>query len=140
MHINENLSNNGWQNVGICYDMASNEINSKYRDTYLQIVKYSFGYCQSNTNRYTLEEWSKKTNISKSTLIRHIKWLIKNNFIKVITHKGFIKGGGSKPYAYEPIFPYKIDKKYGHIYLKNDKKEDVPSGSEEKEKNPLEKW
>lgn len=120
-------SNNGWQNIGICYAMASEKIKPKYRDTYLQIIKYSFGYCQSKTNRYTLEEWSKKTNISKSTLIRHIKWLEDNEYIKIITYSDYTKGGGSKPNQYAPIFPYKIDKKYGHIKIdkEQDKKQDV---------------
>jgi len=120
------ISNNGWQNIGICYIMASEKIEPKYRDTYLQIIKYSFGYCQSKTNKYTLEEWNKKTNISKSTLIRHIRWLEENKYIKVITYKSYIKGGGSKPNVYAPTFPYKINKKYGHIKIN---KEDISSGS-----------
>jgi len=127
MHINENSqSNNGWQNIGICHKFAIDKIKTNYIAIYLRIVEYSFGYCQTKTNEKTIKWWCKNLSISDKTFSKAIRWLEENKYIKVITYKSYIKGGGSKPNIYAPAFPYKINKKYGHIKID---KEDISSGS-----------
>jgi len=140
MHTTENLSNNGWQNVGICHKIAIDKIPTKYIVIYLRIVEYSFGYCQKQTERKSVKWWCDNLSISNKTFINAIKWLNDNNFIKVNTYKGFIDGGGSIPNAYEPVFPYKIDKKYGHIKIEQQNKDKSQNNKEQKEQysNPLE--
>ena len=93
----------------------------------MAIISKSFGYGQSKTNRYTMKEWSKKAKVSKDKFFRSIHWLSDNNFIKILSYSGYIVDGGSKPFAYAPTFPHKIDKKYGHIFLKDKNGNEISS-------------
>ena len=106
---------NSWENIGICYIFALDKIEQKYRDSWMAIVRYSFGFGSPSTNRKKHEWWCEVLKISKPTFIKHSKWLEENKFIKIHHHNGFIEGGGSAPYSYSPIFP----KGYGQMKLKN---------------------
>jgi hypothetical protein len=109
----QQLANNSWQNQGICRNFAKSKIKRTYRETWLCIVDESFAYGKIKTNRHDLQWWAKATELNIRTLIRHLKWLEDNEFIKKIPHKGYIKEGGSLPYAYSPVFP----KGYGKIFI-----------------------
>ena len=111
--IAQQTANNGWQNIGICYKFARENIQAKYVNTYMAIVEFSFGFGYSKTNRKPINWWIKKIGISKPTFLDHIHWLSENDFIKIISHREFVDGGGSSPFAYSPIFP----KGYGTINL-----------------------
>jgi hypothetical protein len=106
-------SSNGFQNIGIMKKFISkNEIPRKYRMLFLDIVEYSFGYCKTHTKPYSMKKWSELLDITIPTFNSHIKWLEKNNFIKVTKATGFVKGGGSEANKYSPIFPNN-----GNIYI-----------------------
>ena len=134
MEEKQKISNNGWQNIGICYQMAFDLIPEKCIRVYMAIISKSFGYSQSKTNRYTMKEWSKKAKVSKDKFFRSIHWLADNNFIKILPFTGYVKDGGSKPFAYAPTFPHKIDKKYGYVKLKDKNGNEVSSKDFEDEK------
>jgi len=116
-------STNSWQNIGICTQLMRDKIQPKYWNVYLEIVSRSFGYGQSKTNRYIMKEWCKWLKITKPTFIKHIHWLSDNNFIEIIQYQEYVVDGGSKPFAYAPTFPHKIDKKYGLINIKDIQKD-----------------
>ena len=120
----EQYSNNGWQNIGICSIFAEDKIQYSKIPLYMHIVRRSFGYCEKITNRMSQSEMSKKLKIDKKTLISHMKYLVENDFIKVIYSNNYVDGGGSESYAYAPCYP----KGYGKIYIKDDSS----SGSESK--------
>jgi len=116
----EKISENGWQNIGICYDYAIDNIPQKYHSVFLRIVRYSFGYGDMFTNRITVDEFAKIIGISKPTFITHVKYLSDSKHVKINVYSGYIVDGGSKPNSYSPCFP----KGYGKIWLKKKHKKE----------------
>ena len=116
MDISENESNNGWQNIGISYIYAMENIEPKYIATFMGIVRLSFGYKQNKTRPIKTDSIAEYTKTSRASVCRSIKWLAENNHIKIITAKGFNVGGGSKPNSYAPAYPRGI----GKIAFKDD--------------------
>ena len=129
----EQYSNNGWQNIGICSIYAEENIQYSKIPLYMHIVRRSFGYCEKITNRISQSEMAKKLKIDKKTLASHMKYLVENEFVKVIESKHNPKGGGSESFAYAPKYP----SGYGKIYFKDDIKKSSSSGSKKQEP---EKW
>ena len=125
----EQYSNNGWQNIGICSIFAEEKIQYSKIPLYMHLVRRSFGYCEKVTNRISQSEMSKKLKIDKKTLISHMKYLVENEFVKVICSKNYVDGGGSESYAYAPYYP----KGFGQIKFKEDA---IISGSDIKIKEP----
>lgn len=124
----EQYSNNGWQNIGICSIFAEDKIQYSKIPLYMHLVRRSFGYCKTTTNRMSQLEMSKKLNIDKKTLISHMRYLIENKFVEVVHSSDYIDGGGSESYAYSPCFPTG----YGKINTNGigHKKQSLISGSE----------
>ena len=129
----ENYSSNGWQNIGICSIFAEENIQYSKIPLYMHLVRKSFGYCKKITNRTSQLEMSKKLKIDKKTLASHMKYLVENEFVKVIHSNYNPKGGGSESYAYAPTYP----KGYGKINFKDDIESPSISGSKKQEP---EKW
>ena len=129
----EKYSNNGWQNIGICSIFAEENIQYSKIPLYMHLVRRSFGYCKKTTNRISQLEMSKKLKIDKKTLASHMKYLVENEFVKVIHSNYNPKGGGSESYAYAPTYP----KGYGKINFKDDIESPSISGSKKQEP---EKW
>ena len=129
----EKYSNNGWQNIGICSIFAEENIQYSKIPLYMHLVRRSFGYCKKTTNRISQLEMSKKLKIDKKTLASHMKYLVENEFVKVIHSKHNPKGGGSESYAYSPAYP----KGYGKLNFKDDTESPTSSGSKKQEP---EKW
>ena len=128
--MNENsISNNGWQNQGICLNFALDNIEPNYQTLYNLIVKLSFGYKKLKTNKITIDELALKSKLGRRTVIRHIAYLIDNKFVEVIHSSHNPKGGGSEAYEYAPKYP----KGYGHIYTEDDIKKSSSSGSKKQE-------
>ena len=125
----EKYSNNGWQNIGICSIFAEENIQYSKIPLYMHLVRRSFGYCKKVTNRTSQLEMSKKLKIDKKTLASHMKYLVENEFVKVIHSKHNPKGGGSESYAYAPRYP----KGYGKIYFEDDIQKSSSSGSKKQE-------
>ena len=129
----EKYSNNGWQNIGICSIFAEENIQYSKIPLYMHLVRRSFGYCKKTTNRISQLEMSKKLKIDKKTLASHMKYLVENEFVKVIHSNYNPKGGGSESYAYAPTYP----KGYGKINFNDDMQKSSSSGSKKQEP---EKW
>lgn len=125
----EKYSNNGWQNIGICSIFAEENIQYSKIPLYMHLVRRSFGYCKKTTNRISQLEMSKKLKIDKKTLASHMKYLVENEFVKVIHSKHNPKGGGSESYAYAPRYP----EGYGKINFKDDIESPTSSGSKKQE-------
>ena len=132
-NITEKYSNNGWQNIGICSIFAEENIQYSKIPLYMHLVRRSFGYCKKVTNRISQLEMSKRLKIDKKTLASHMKYLVENEFVKVIYSTSYIDGGGSESYAYAPCYP----KGYGKLCFKDDMKSPTISGSKKQEP---EKW
>ena len=115
----ERYSNNGWQNIGICSIFAEENIQYSKIPLYMHLVRRSFGYCKKVTNRISQLEMSKRLKIDKKTLASHMKYLVENEFVKVIYSTSYIDGGGSESYAYAPLFPTG----YGQLKWKPDDSE-----------------
>ena len=115
----EKYSNNGWQNIGMCSIFAEENIQYSKIPLYMHLVRRSFGYCKRTTNRISQLEMSKRLKIDKKTLASHMKYLVENEFVKVIHSNYNPKGGGSESYAYSPCYP----KGYGKIYIEDEQKE-----------------
>ena len=118
-NIIEKYSNNGWQNIGICSIFAEENIQYSKIPLYMHLVRRSFGYSKKVTNRISQLEMSKKLKIDKKTLASHMKYLVENEFVKVIHSKYNPKGGGSESYAYSPCYP----KGYGKLNFEDEQKE-----------------
>ena len=129
----EKYSNNGWQNIGICSIFAEENIQYSKIPLYMHLVRRSFGYCKKTTNRISQLEMSKRLKIDKKTLASHMKYLVENEFVKVIHSNYNPKGGGSEAYAYAPTYP----KGYGKLLFNDDIKKSSSSGSKKQEP---EKW
>ena len=129
----EKYSNNGWQNIGICSIFAEENIQYSKIPLYMHLVRRSFGYCKKTTNRISQLEMSKKLKIDKKTLASHMKYLVENEFVKVVHSRYNPKGGGSESYAYSPAYP----KGYGKLNFKDDIESHASSGSKKQEP---EKW
>ena len=118
------ISNNGWQNQGICQNFALEKIDPTYQVIFNLIVKLSFGYLKKTTNEITMDELAKLSRLGRRTIDRHIKYLSENKFIKIKKPSYSPLGGGSKPYIYEPCFPTG----YGQLKWKpNDSEPEVKS-------------
>ena len=129
----EKYSNNGWQNIGICSIFAEENIQYSKIPLYMHLVRRSFGYCKKVTNRTSQLEMSKRLKIDKKTLASHMKYLVENEFVKVIHSNYNPKGGGSESYAYSPCYP----KGYGKLNFEDDMQKSPSSGSKKQEP---EKW
>ena len=114
------ISNNGWQNQGICINFALDNLDPKYQTLFNVIVKLSFGYKEVKTKRVTIDELALLSKLGRRTVIRHIAYLIENNFVEAIHSKHNPKGGGSESYAYAPCYP----KGYGKLNFKDDEKKE----------------
>ena len=125
----EKYSNNGWQNIGICSIFAEENIQYSKIPLYMHLVRRSFGHCKKVTNRISQLEMSKRLKIDKKTLASHMKYLVENEFVKVIYSKDYIDGGGSEAYAYAPRYPTG----YGKLNFKDDEKTPAISGSKNSE-------
>lgn len=129
----EKYSNNGWQNIGICSIFAEENIQYSKIPLYMHLVRRSFGYSKKVTNRISQLEMSKRLKIDKKTLASHMKYLVENEFVKVIHSNYNPKGGGSESYAYAPCYP----KGYGKLNFEDDAQSPTISGSKKQEP---EKW
>ena len=125
----ENYSNNGWQNIGICSIFALEQIQYSKIPLYMYLVRNSFGYCKLTTSKISQSEMAKKLNIDKKTLASHMKYLVDNNFVDIIRPNTYKTDGGSDAFAYAPDYP----KGYGKIYTKDDIKSPPSSGSKHSE-------
>ena len=123
------ISNNGWQNQGICLNFALDNIDPKYQTLYNLIVKLSFGYKKLKTNKITIDELALKSKLGRRTVIRHMAYLTENKFVEAIHPKHNPKGGGSEAYEYAPKYP----RGYGEICFKDDEKSPATSGSKKQE-------
>ena len=119
----EQYSNNGWQNIGICSIFAEENIQYSKIPLYMHLVRRSFGYCKKVTNRISQLEMSKRLKIDKKTLSSHMKYLVENEFVKVIYSTSYVDGGGSESYAYAPCYP----RNYGQLKWKDDSEPEVNS-------------
>ena len=127
----EKYSNNGWQNIGICSIFAEENIQYSKIPLYMHLVRRSFGYCKKTTNRISQLEMSKKLKIDKKTLASHMKYLVENEFVKVIYSTSYVDGWGSEAYAYAPAYP----KGYGKIFIDDeDNKNKTKESSEPDDK------
>ena len=125
----KNISNTGWQNIGICKKFARHNIPFKLRTLWLELVEDSFGYLEKKTKRISQEEMSKLYGISRPALSEQLKKLEELKLIKVIPQNTMIKGGGSEACAYAPKYP----ETFGHIKFKDDMKSPTISGSKNSE-------
>ena len=125
----EKYSNNGWQNIGICSIFAEENIQYSKIPLYMHLVRRSFGYCKKVTNRISQLEMSKRLKIDKKTLASHMKYLVENEFVKVVYSTSYIDGGGSESYAYAPAYP----KGYGKLNFEDDTQSPTISGSKHSE-------
>jgi predicted transcriptional regulator len=116
----EQYSNNGWQNIGICSIFAEENIQYSKIPLYMHIVRRSFGYCEKITNRMSQSEMAKKLKIDKKTLSAHMKYLVENEFVKIIESRNYIDNGGSEAFAYAPKYP----SGYGHIKFKENSRQE----------------
>lgn len=123
----EPQSSNGWQNIGICYTFAIDNVPFKLQSLYMQLVRYSFGYMQLHTPRWTQLEWSTKIGISRPTFTDQIHKLSELKLVSINTSHKYIEDGGSEAFSYSPIFP----KGYGQLKLKDTTS--VTSGSKEQD-------
>ena len=114
------ISNNGWQNIGIMKQhIRKMNMNWKYRIVFMEIVESSFGYLQLATGSRSTREWADSLSMDKMTFSRHVNWLALNNFIKINEWTGFVKGGGSKPNTYSPLFPTNAHIKIKDLTIKS---------------------
>ncbi len=125
----EKYSNNGWNNQAICLNFALDNIEPNYQTLYNVIVKLSFGYKEIKTRKVTIDELALRSKLGRRTVIRHIAYLVENNFVKAIHPSHNPKGGGSEAYEYAPTYP----KGYGHIKCKDDIESPTISGSKHSE-------
>ena len=125
------ISNNGWQNQGICQNFALEKIDPTYQVIFNLIVKLSFGYLKKTTNEITMDELAKLSRLGRRTIDRHIKYLSENKFIKIKKPSYSPLGGGSKPYIYEPCFPTG----YGKIKFIEDSEPEVSKLDEIRKKD-----
>ena len=123
----EKYSNNGWQNIGICSIFAEENIQYSKIPLYMHLVRRSFGYCKKVTNRISQLEMSKRLKIDKKTLASHMKYLVENEFVKVIYSTSYVDGGGSESYAYAPCYP----RNYGQLKWTDDSEPEVISKLDE---------
>lgn len=112
----ERLSNNGWQNIGICQIFSIDNVPFKLQALFIQIVRYSFGYMNAYTPRWTQAEWASKIGISRPTFTDQIHKLSELNLITINASHKYIEDGGSEAFSYSPVYP----KGYGKIMLKSD--------------------
>lgn len=117
-HKETQISNNGWNNQAICLNFALDNLDPKYQTLFNVIVKLSFGYKEIKTRKVTIDELALRSRLGRRTVIRHISYLVENNFIKAIHPKHNPKGGGSEAYEYAPLYP----KGYGKIDTNKNKK------------------
>ena len=105
---NSEISNNGWQNIGIFYIHMRNsnvKLTGKQSDVYMDIVRYSVGYGQPYINQMSQEDTSKLFKLSKPTLNKAIKVLEDSGLVQRVKDTSYIFGGGSKPERLGPVFP-----------------------------------
>lgn len=121
LHKLEPQSNNGWQNIGICYLFAEDNVPLKLRNIFMALVRRSFGYMQRSTLRTTQIEIATDIGISDRTFRDGVRELESLGLIKIENPNLYKKGGGSDPCAYSPVFPAG----YGKLYFK-----DTSSGSD----------
>ena len=124
----KNISNTGWQNIGICKKFARHKVPFKLRTLWLELVEDSFGYLERKTKRISQEEMSKLYGISRPALSEQLKKLEELELIKIIPQNTYVKGGGSEACAYAPKFP----ETFGHI-----KFNDEESGTSNKNKTKV---
>lgn len=93
-----------WENIGKILQFGVENIPSKYIGVYAQITRQSIGYGKHKTDHKSISKFALECQVNSKTFASHITWLKENNYIKVITHEGFIEGGGSLPNAYSIVF------------------------------------
>ena len=93
-HKETQISNNGWNNQAICLNFALDNLDPKYQTLFNVIVRLSFGYKEIKTRKVTIDEIALRSQLGRRTVIRHISYLIENNFVKAIHPKHNPKGYG----------------------------------------------
>ena len=93
------------QNIGVCSVYASQAIkNTKARYVFLEICEQSIGKFKTSTDRINQKYISEKLGISRKTLIKYIKELENDRFLKVEKSNHKKIGTGSNSNKYTPIF------------------------------------
>lgn len=107
---------NNWQNIGIMWIFAQENIPGKYRNVFMTLVQKSFGYGEKHV-KINGRDLSLLCGLTRKTLYLHLSWLKDHGFIRIHKQKGYIEGGGKEAYTYYPVFPKK-----GNIFLHKPKK------------------
>lgn len=115
---------NGWQNIGICYLFAEDNVPIPLRNIFMALVRRSFGYGQRSTFRTTQVQISNEIGVSERKFRDATKELESLGLLRIENPNLYKKGGGSDPCAYSPVFPTG----YGKLYFKDDQ-EPAASGS-----------
>lgn len=93
------------QNIGVCSVYASQAIkNTKARYVFLEICEQSIGRFKTSTERINQKYISEKLGISRKTLIKYIKELENDGFLKIEKSNHKKIGTGSNSNKYTPIF------------------------------------
>ena len=91
-HKETQISNNGWNNQAICLNFALDNLEPNYQTLFNVIVKLSFGYKEIKTRKVTIDELALRSKLGRRTVIRHIAYLVENNFVKAIHPRHNPKG------------------------------------------------
>lgn len=127
METESKTSHNGWQNIGISMQFASDHVPFKLTALFFHIVSDSFGKRSASTSRRTQADWAKHIGISRPTFTSQIHELEALGLVKINTSSKFIENGGSEAYSYSPVFP----EGYGYINLDGkSSKSSTTSGSQ----------
>lgn len=103
------VDQNGKHNMGSLYDLSGllEFPTLTERFIYLEIGRFSFGYCRPSTNvpsgkgfNRNASAWAKQLNISKPTFLNAIKSLVSKGYITVHRGSTFRKDGGQYPDYY----------------------------------------
>lgn len=112
----QNQASNGWQNIGICYLFAEENVPTKLRGVFMALVRRSFGYMQRSTLRTTQLELVEAIGISERKFRDDVRELESLGLMKIENPNLYKKGGGSDPCAYSPVFP----RGYGQLKFKDE--------------------
>ena len=121
MEETKELTNNGWQNIGIMYMHMRDsgvKLTGKQSDVYMDIVRYSVGFGQPFINQMSQTRMAKLFGMSNKTLNSAIKLLEDANLLKRVEDTSYIENGGSKPQRVGPIYPKKF-----HLWMKDNNKD-----------------
>jgi len=111
---------NGWTNMGMLYTFARvQQVPDKLLSTFMEIGKYSIGYCRATTNtpaehggNRNASFWAKSLGKGKSTFLRCVAELESLGLIKVHTGSQYMLNGGSYPNYYSIVFNQELQTKH----------------------------